>query len=239
MSMNFSSSSTLAAPPSEVWAALNDPAVLQACLPGCKALHMSDAQHFEAAVQIKVGPVSATFKGKVELADLNPPHGYTLVGEGNAGAVGFARVSARVKLTPQGEGTELAYDADVEIGGKLASVGTRLIQSAARKNVDDFFAALEAHFSKPDTAGAEALPSVAAPLDTPASSPQAAAPSGPIPARRPAPTTSGPAPASAAALSGVLSGGLTASAIWAVAVACTSAGLVGGLVAGYALGHFG
>jgi uncharacterized protein len=223
MAMNFSSSSTLAAPPSEVWAALNNPDVLQACLPGCKALHMNDAQHFEATVQIKVGPVAATFKGKVALADLNPPHSYTLMGEGNAGAVGFARVSARVRLTPQGEGTELTYEADVEIGGKLASVGARLIQSAARKNVDDFFAALEAYFSEPDTVNAEALPSVSAPLSVP----------------RPASTASGLAQASAVALSPAVSGGLAASAIWAVAVACTSAGLLGGLVAGYALGHFG
>jgi len=236
MAMNFSSSSILAAPPSEVWAALNDPAVLQACLPGCRALNMSDAQHFDATVQIKVGPVAATFKGRVALADLNPPHGYTLVGEGSAGAVGFARVSARVTLTSQGDATELAYQADVEIGGKLASVGARLIQSAARKNVDDFFAALQAHFAQPSMAAAETTPGVAAPLDVPAdSSPVAARP---ISAARIASGENVPAPVSVAALSPGLSRNLSASTIWAVAVACTSAGLVGGLVAGYMLGHF-
>jgi hypothetical protein len=90
-------------------------------------------------VQIRVGPVAATFKSNVELSDLDPPRAYTIVGTGNAGAVGFAKVTARVQLEPEAETTVLAYDADVEIGGKLMSVGSRLIQSAAGKNLDACF----------------------------------------------------------------------------------------------------
>jgi carbon monoxide dehydrogenase subunit G len=143
--MKLADQCVLPARPAAVWRALNDPAVLEACLPGCQSLAMLDERHFEATVQIRVGPVAATFRSSVELSDLDPPNAYTIVGTGNAGAVGFARVTARVQLEPQADTTVLAYDADVEIGGKLMSVGSRLIQSAAGKNLDAFFAALKAH----------------------------------------------------------------------------------------------
>ncbi|HEY1999990.1 carbon monoxide dehydrogenase subunit G [Paraburkholderia sp.] len=146
--MKLADQCILPARPETVWRALNDPAVLEACLPGCKSLAMLDERHFESTVQIRVGPVAATFKSNVELSDLDPPKAYTIVGTGNAGAVGFAKVTARVQLEPQAEMTVLAYDADVEIGGKLMSVGSRLIQSAAGKNLDAFFGALKAHIEK-------------------------------------------------------------------------------------------
>jgi carbon monoxide dehydrogenase subunit G len=146
--MKLTDQCILPAPPAAVWRALNDPVVLQACLPGCKSLEMLDDRHFESTVQIRVGPVAATFKGNVELSDLDPPRAYTIVGSGNAGAVGFAKVTARVRLEAQGEATALVYDADVEIGGKLMSVGSRLIQSAAGKNLDAFFGALKAYIEQ-------------------------------------------------------------------------------------------
>ena len=146
--MKLADQCILPARPETVWRALNDPAVLEACLPGCKSLAMLDERHFESTVQIRVGPVAATFKSNVELSDLDPPRAYTIVGTGNAGAVGFAKVTARVQLEPQAEATVLMYDADVEIGGKLMSVGSRLIQSAAGKNLDAFFGALKAHIEK-------------------------------------------------------------------------------------------
>jgi carbon monoxide dehydrogenase subunit G len=159
MAMKLADQCILPARPETVWRALNDPAVLEACLPGCKSLAMLDERHFESTVQIRVGPVAATFKSNVELSDLDPPRAYTIVGTGNAGAVGFARVTARVQLEPQAETTVLAYDADVEIGGKLMSVGSRLIQSAAGKNLDAFFGALKAHIEK-EAAPANAVPDI-------------------------------------------------------------------------------
>ncbi|MGA3249477.1 MAG: carbon monoxide dehydrogenase subunit G [Paraburkholderia sp.] len=146
--MKLTDQCILPASPEAVWRALNDPAVLQACMPGCKSLERLDDRHFESTVQIRVGPVAATFKSNVELSDLDPPRAYTIAGRGNAGAVGFAKVTARVKLEPQGDATALVYDAEVEIGGKLMSVGSRLIQSAAGKNLDAFFGALKAYIEQ-------------------------------------------------------------------------------------------
>lgn len=146
--MKLAGQCILPARPEAVWRALNDPVVLEACLPGCKSLAMLDERHFESTVQIRVGPVAATFKSNVELSDLDPPRAYTIVGTGNAGAVGFAKVTARVQLEPEAGATVLVYDADVEIGGKLMSTGSRLIQSAAGKNLDAFFDALKAHIEK-------------------------------------------------------------------------------------------
>lgn len=173
--MKLENDYALPASPEVVWQALNDPEVLRATLPGCKALTMVDERHFEATIQVRVGPVSATFRGKVELSDLQPQRGYTLTGSGNAGAVGFAKVTARVRLQPQGDGTLLHYDADVDIGGKLMSVGSRLIQSVSAQNLEAFFSALRAHVAgdgEPSDArmpGAEAVaqPATGASVSTP------------------------------------------------------------------------
>ncbi len=141
MAMEFSGEYRIPAPCRQVWEALNDPVVLQACIPGCRQLEKVSATEFIATVVSKVGPISATFRGNVLLSDLDPPNGYTLTGRGQGGAAGFARMSAAVTLRPDGEGTVLNYRASAEIGGKLASVGSRLVQTVARKNADDFFAA--------------------------------------------------------------------------------------------------
>ncbi len=129
------------APRDAVWTALNDPAVLQRSIDGCDALQRIDDTHFAASVRAKVGPVSATFAGEVTLTDLDPPSSYTLVGAGKGGAAGFARGEARVRLIASGPSeTLLQYDIEAKVGGKLAQIGSRLIDGAARKMADDFFA---------------------------------------------------------------------------------------------------
>jgi carbon monoxide dehydrogenase subunit G len=141
MSMEMTGEYRIPAPRQRVWEALNDPAVLRACIPGCKQLDKVSDTDFTAIVATKVGPVSATFRGTVNLSELDPPNGYTLTGQGQGGAAGFARMGARVSLKDESEDTLLAYAAQADIGGKLASVGSRLVQSVARKNADDFFSA--------------------------------------------------------------------------------------------------
>jgi carbon monoxide dehydrogenase subunit G len=141
MAMDFSGEYRIPAQVQKVWEALNDPAVLQACIAGCKQLDKTSDTEFTATVTTRVGPISATFKGNVILSDLDPPHGYTLTGQGQGGAAGFARMSAQVSLAADGVETVLKYVAKADIGGKLASVGSRLVQTVAKKNVDDFFAA--------------------------------------------------------------------------------------------------
>lgn len=145
MAMEFSGEYRIPARQQQVWDALNDPAVLQACIVGCKQLEKISDTEFIATVAAKVGPVSATFKGNVVLSDLDPPKGYTLTGQGQGGAAGFAKMGAQVSLTEDQNETLLKYVAKAEIGGKLASVGSRLVQTVAKKNADDFFAAFSRH----------------------------------------------------------------------------------------------
>lgn len=142
MTMEFSGEYRIPAPPQAVWNALNDPAVLQACIAGCKSLEKISDTEFASTVAVKVGPVSATFKGSVVLSDLDPPRGYTLSGQGQGGAAGFAKMSARVMLSGDGADTVLNYDAKADIGGKLASVGSRFVLTVAKKSADNFFSAL-------------------------------------------------------------------------------------------------
>lgn len=142
--MDFSGEYRIPAPVDRVWEALNDAEVLKACIPGCRELQRSAENEFSTVVATKVGPISAVFKGRVKLSDLDPPRGYTLSGEGQGGAAGFARMTAHVALSEDGVDTVLRYDAKAEIGGKLASVGSRLVQSVAKKNADDFFSAFAA-----------------------------------------------------------------------------------------------
>lgn len=141
--MKLTGTRTIAAPRETVWAALNDPDVLKACIKGCESLEKTSDTTFEAVVKQKVGPVSATFKGAVELTDLNPPESYRISGEGKGGAAGFAKGGADVKLLEvaesDGGGTELSYDVDAKIGGKIAQLGSRLIDGFAKKMADQFF----------------------------------------------------------------------------------------------------
>ena len=138
--MDMSGEERIAAPRDAVWAALNDPEVLKACIPGCQSLTMTSPTELEATVKIKIGPVSATFKGQVTLSNLNPPESYTISGEGKGGIAGFAKGGADVRLTEDGDGTILAYDVKAEIGGKLAQLGSRLIDSTSKKLAAQFFA---------------------------------------------------------------------------------------------------
>jgi carbon monoxide dehydrogenase subunit G len=156
MAMEFSGEYRIPSSCQQVWEALNDPAVLQACIPGCRQLDKVSDTEFAATVVSKVGPISATFRGNVMLSDLDPPNGYTLTGRGQGGAAGFARMSAAVTLRPDGEATALRYLATAEIGGKLASVGSRLVQTVAAKNADDFFTAFARRFGGDVVDGAAA-----------------------------------------------------------------------------------
>ncbi len=140
--MQMNDNQRIEAPIETVWAALNDADVLKACIPGCEELIKHSETELEAKVKLKVGPVKATFGGKVELKDLNPPHGYTIEGEGSGGVAGFARGGAKVALEADGaDATILTYDVDAKVGGKLAQLGARLIDSTAKRLAGEFFAA--------------------------------------------------------------------------------------------------
>jgi len=154
--MEFKGRYLIAASPEKVWIALNDPEVLRKCVPGCERLDKTDPTHFVAAAVLKIGPVKATFNANLELSDLDPPRRCTLKGEGQGGVAGFARGEAEVVLTPAEGGTELTYTAQAAIGGKLAQIGQRLIDGAARQIADDFFARFAAAVAaQPEVAVAE------------------------------------------------------------------------------------
>lgn len=138
--MDFTGRYVIPVPPEVVWAAINDPDILKACIPGCQEMAKTDPAHFEAAVTLKIGPVKATFRGKVALEDLDPPRRCVLKGEGQGGAAGFARGEAEVVLAPENDATVLSYTAKATVGGKLAQIGQRLIDGAARQIADAFFA---------------------------------------------------------------------------------------------------
>ena len=129
----------IAAPREKVFAALNDPAILQACIPGCETLEKLSDTEMTAKVRLRIGPVSAAFGGKVTLSDIDPPNGYRISGEGQGGVAGFAKGGAVVRLTQDGADTVLTYDVDAQVGGKIAQVGARLIQGTAKKLADQFF----------------------------------------------------------------------------------------------------
>ena len=141
MAMTMNGEVTLPASREVVWAALNDPEVLKACIPGCEQLNKDDETHFSAVVKVKLGPVKASFKGKVELVDLDPPNGYRIQGEGEGGIAGFAKGWAKVALSDaEGGQTLLRYDVEAQVGGKLMQLGSRLIDSVSKKLADEFFA---------------------------------------------------------------------------------------------------
>lgn len=139
MAMTMNGEVQLAANREVVWAKLNDPEVLKACIPGCEMLQMNSDNEFQAVATVKVGPVKARWKGKVRLTDLDPPNSYRISGEGEGGVAGFAKGGAVVSLSDKEGGTLLTYNVEAQIGGKLAQLGQRLINSAAKKTADDFF----------------------------------------------------------------------------------------------------
>jgi hypothetical protein len=182
--MEMTGEYSINAPREKVWAALNDPEILAICIPGCQELNRDTDTQLSATVKSKVGPVSATFKGKVTLSEIDPPNGYKISGEGTGGVAGFAKGGAEVKLMDAGSSTTLTYIATGQVGGKLAQIGSRLIDSTAKKMANEFFGKFaeevgdaqtqtEAGDATPvdDTLSSEAsgLAEAASELDTPAS----------------------------------------------------------------------
>ncbi len=205
--MKMSGEERIAAPREAVYAALNDPDVLKAAIPGCKELNKLSDTEMEAKVGLAVGPVRATFTGAVTLTDLDPPRGYRIVGEGKGGAAGFAKGGASVTLEEDGDATILRYDVDADVGGKLAQLGSRLIDSTSKKLAKQFFEKFGSMVE--DSQGAAQA------------SGEAGAPAGEAVAEAPAPASAAPAPATAGGSSWLTGprGIILAAAIVAVVVA--------------------
>jgi uncharacterized protein len=185
MAMTMTGNATLPAGRPKVWALLNDPEVLKACIPGCESLVKTGDNGFSAVVRTKIGPVSATFRGKVDLSDIVPLVGYTIKGEGEGGVAGFAKGGAKVSLADAPGGTLLRYDVEATVGGKIAQLGSRLVDGVAKSMADKFFANFAA------LAGVGAEPAAA---ESAAATP-APHPTGPVAAQ---PAAARPAPAAPA-----------------------------------------
>ena len=138
--MEMNGEQLIAAPQKEVWDALNDPEMLKVCVPGCESIERTAENEYQVAMVARVGPVSAKFKGKLTLSDIQPPNSYSIAFEGQGGAAGFAKGGAQVRLeTVAGDKTRLGYDVKASVGGKLAQIGSRLVDAAAKKVANDFF----------------------------------------------------------------------------------------------------
>jgi len=137
--MEMSGEQLIPASQADTWAALNDPEVLKACVPGCESIDRIADNEFQVLMVARIGPVSAKFKGKLGLSDLKPPHSYAIAFDGQGGAAGFGKGSAQVQLAPDGDGTRLSYQVKANVGGKLAQIGSRLVDAAAKKISQDFF----------------------------------------------------------------------------------------------------
>lgn len=169
--MELSNKRTVPLPRDVVWNALNDPAVLKDCLPGCELLEADGEHAWRVAMAARVGPVSARFTGRMSMSDIEPPDAYTLHFEGQGGAAGFAKGEARVTLTQiDASQTTMAYVAKAQIGGKLAQIGSRLVDGAAAKMADDFFARFVTRAAAAAPAAASAPVSSANGTVTPAAS---------------------------------------------------------------------
>ena len=145
--MDMSGEQTILRPQAVTWSSITDPEVLKTCIPGCESMDKVGDNEYELVMGAKVGPVSAKFKGKITLADVDAPHAYTLIFEGQGGVAGFAKGQATVRLLPEGETTRLQYTAKAMIGGKLAQVGSRLVDGVAKKLADNFFTRFNEHVS--------------------------------------------------------------------------------------------
>jgi len=147
--MDMTGERRIAAPRQTVWDALNDPAVLQASIPGCESLERISDTAMKSTVAVKIGPMSARFNGTVTLADINPPNSYTISGEGQGGVAGFAKGGAKVRLEDDGPGTKLSYEVNALVGGKIAQLGARLIDASAKQISDQFFDRFSAMVAPP------------------------------------------------------------------------------------------
>jgi carbon monoxide dehydrogenase subunit G len=168
--MEMTGERRIAAPRQRVWEALNDPEVLRQAIPGCESVSRTGEDSFEAKVSVKLGPMAARFGGKVQLSNINPPLSYTISGEGQGGAMGFAKGGADVALEEDGPGaTLLRYTVRAQVGGKMAQLGARLIDSTAKSMADQFFDRFAAQLAPPPEAAPEAAPAAgAAPAAAPA-----------------------------------------------------------------------
>lgn len=137
--MDMTGEQRIPLPRQQVWEALNDPAILQACIAGCESIGRVTDTEYKVAMTVAIGPVKAKFAGKLVLSDLDPPNSYALAFEGSGGAAGFGKGGAKVRLTEDGAVTILSYEATASVGGKLAQIGSRLIDGVARKMAEDFF----------------------------------------------------------------------------------------------------
>jgi carbon monoxide dehydrogenase subunit G len=164
--MEMSNTRIVPAPPQAVWDALNDPAVLKDCLPGCESIEMGSEGEWQVVLAARIGPVSARFNGRMTMSDVVAPTSYTLRFDGQGGAAGFARGHARVSLAASGESeTALTYVAEAQVGGKLAQIGSRLVDGVAARMTDDFFGRLVERLG-PATRGEAGAPGAAAPAGT-------------------------------------------------------------------------
>jgi carbon monoxide dehydrogenase subunit G len=155
--MEMTGEQVIPVPQSRVWEALNDPEVLKACIPGCESIERVSDSEYRVAMTAAVGPVKAKFNGKLALADVNAPNSYTLSFEGSGGAAGFGKGAAKVALAPEGAAaTKLRYTANAQVGGKLAQVGSRLIDGVAKKMANDFFQRFNEALAGPALASGEA-----------------------------------------------------------------------------------
>lgn len=146
--MDMQGTRQLAVNQQQAWSALNNPDVLKACIPGCDRIELGDDQQYLIAMAVKIGPVSAKFSGKISLMDLNPPASYTLNFEGQGGVAGFGKGTAQVKLIPNEAGCELQYVVNAQVGGKIAQLGQRLIDGAAKSLSEDFFKKFDVETAK-------------------------------------------------------------------------------------------
>jgi hypothetical protein len=164
--MELTQTHLLPVPLQTAWDALNDPAVLQRCIPGCESITAAGDNAYDVAMTAAVGPVKARFKGRMELTDIVPPTTYRLNFDGQGGAAGFGKGTAQVQLAPEGPTvTRLSYTAHAQVGGKLAQIGSRLVDGAARKLADEFFQRFAAEFGAPprdDARMGQAIPDIAA-----------------------------------------------------------------------------
>jgi uncharacterized protein len=159
--MDMTGERRIPAPRQTVWDALNDPAVLRASIPGCENLEKLSDTAMKSTVAVKIGPISARFNGTVTLADIDPPNGYTISGEGQGGVAGFAKGGAKVHLDDDGPGTKLSYEVHAQVGGKIAQLGARLIDASAKQISDQFFDRFSATVAAPAAPTAEMTPAFA------------------------------------------------------------------------------
>jgi carbon monoxide dehydrogenase subunit G len=158
--MDMSGERLIEASRARVWEALNDPEILKACIPGCETIEKLSETEMKATAAVKLGPIAARFAGKVRLSDLDPPNGYTISGEGQGGVAGFAKGNAKVALKDEDGATRLSYEVQAQVGGKMAQLGARLIDSTARQYAETFFSKFSALVAPP--------PAVTAPAAEPA-----------------------------------------------------------------------